>query len=169
MEYRAKIGARINDIDAQEFGEYLRDWIDQNGGLNSLEQFQKLEQEAKKTPLGRKLIWDDKKAATKYRIHQLRMLVGSIECKLVFDGEDHWTRAFRPTSTPVHFSYDNVEEEPELVFIAAYHNIEDILADPHMRKDALRRALERFRWYRGAYGHLKELTAIFDAIDAIEV
>ena len=159
-EYKAAPGAMFNDEEAQELGEFIQQFSDENGGVNPKD----LLAVAKGTILGEQLEWDDVIAANKHRLHEIYTTLGHIEVKVTApDGSEKFYRAFHPIKISVSFADD--EPEPEPIILSVYLPLHDILEDPAKRKQQAQALLNRLRYYRKSNKEFKELSAIWEAID----
>jgi hypothetical protein len=91
--YTAVPGSHINNKDAETFGQF----IDQKFGDNGTTPAQIVKSaEPKRSPIHKYFEWDDSVAAHEYRQTQARLMLRSIQIKLVSPNEDEVvTRAFQ--------------------------------------------------------------------------
>lgn len=162
--FKAAKGAHFTDEQAQRYGEYIAKIADINGGVLPDDLVdQRLDPE-----ISDYFTQDTDEAAYKHWKWQAYNLLGNIN--LLIDTPDgiRETRAFHPVTVIVE-EIRKPKEEPITVVARIYRNKEDILQDPDQRAQIVYDALERFRAMRDRYKELKELSAIFDAIDKVKV
>ncbi len=107
----------------------------------------------KATPLHHEFEWNDKNAARSYRERQAAYLIRHL---VIIREDDDGPEAVR-----AYFSIaeDGYERE--------YLNVDDIMSDPEARARLVEKALREARQWRRRYNDLRELAAVFDAIDGI--
>ena len=93
--------------------------------------------------------WDDTDAAQKYREHQARLLIRAVIIVPPDDNEE--THSF------VNVVYNEAERE--------YRHVIDVLSDDELRERLLASALDELKAFKRKYKQLKELVAVFAAID----
>lgn len=115
--------------------------------------------EAKTHKLHSYFEWRDKVAGSRWREQQARHLIGAI----IVTYEHH-----RPVR-----EYQNVTVETQpgpddgkMEHVRAYVSTEEALADPAMRSQILKRAMDESKSWRNRYASLQELAHVFDVIDA---
>lgn len=97
--------------------------------------------------------WDDTEAAREYRLYQARNLIRVMVTVLPNTAKE--TRAY------VSLVSDRSTD-------GGYRTMADVLSDDARRAELLEMALADMRRWRDKYGELKELAAIFEAIDGLE-
>ena len=100
-------------------------------------------------PLHSEFEWNDAIAGEKYREHQARNIIQQIVV---------YTEKKEPIRKYVHLYSD----EP------TYHPIELVLKQPDMHAQMLANAKRELESFRRKYSQLKELKAVFNAIDELE-
>lgn len=105
-----------------------------------------------RSPLHARFEWDDTEAAEKYRIWQARQLIRV--CVELIPGVS------TPTEVFVSLSEDRLDGR-------GYRVVTDVLRDEDMRAQMLEDALSELEIFRLKYRRLKELVAVFDAIDSV--
>jgi hypothetical protein len=109
-----------------------------------------------KTELHSHFEWDDSKAAEGYRLWQARQVI-SLELTVIpSEKRNVETRLF------VSLSQDRTSE-------GGYRLITNVLEDPDLRKQLIEEALIELKRIQVKYGHLKELTAVFDAVNQVKL
>lgn len=103
-----------------------------------------------------KFTWNVKEASYEYWLWQARQII-------------RLTIRVQPRITPdaptrVYVSLVNDREKPG----GGYRRLLDVLADPAMRRDLMAQALRELEVWRAKYREVKELSAIFDAMDQIK-
>lgn len=99
--------------------------------------------------------WDDTEAAREYRLHQARNLIRVVVTML-------------PNTTKETRAYVSLISDRSNKSGGGYRTMVDVLSDEDRRRELLSMALADMRRWREKYGELKELAAIFDAIDDLE-
>lgn len=142
MVYKFRQGARIK-TDAQIAGVEL-ERLEADGNLTA-----KALVDASRpadAPLHKEFEWDDSKAAESYREMQARHIINSIE---IVREEASPIRAF--------FNLERTESQ--------YHHVDLIMRKEETRKKLLMNALAELKAFERKYSQLKELAAVFEAID----
>lgn len=139
-------------VDAQTAGEYLRKLERENGGLHPAAIVEKSRR--KDALLHDCFEWDDAKAAEGFREVQAREIIRFLVVVEVADGEKTENRAF------VSVSRD--EEE------TSYVSIQCAMNNNNYRNQVLERAMKELVAFKKKYSNLKELSDIFEAIEAAE-
>jgi len=98
--------------------------------------------------------WDDSQAAHSYRIIQARTLIRIMVAPV--EGVEHPVR--------VYVSLMDDRKMPG----GGYRSMEDVMADPELRQQALKTALIEASAFRKRYKELTELAEVFSAIEAVE-
>jgi len=156
--YSWKKGARgISGIDPEIVGARLEGLAAQYGGGARAEDIVADAREDPASPYHDYFEWNDAIAGERYREEQARDLIRHlVVIKSNGDGTpDETVRAFVLISTGE---------------VDSYVGIRTVLSDSRMRSQMLERALKDLRVWRKKYETLRELTALFKAIDVgIEV
>lgn len=103
----------------------------------------------KKSALHGYFEWDDTEAAQKYREHQARLLIRAV-------------RIVSPQTNEAEDIFVNIVDDENK---REYRRLVEVLSDEEMREQLLATALDELKSFRKKYRHLKELAAIFKAID----
>lgn len=111
------------------------------------------------TPLHPCFEWDDYRAAELHREDTARSLIRSV--RVVFEGDEDGVSKADPTPTYVHI---NTEEHG-----SGYVTTRVAMSDAEMKAQVLAEAVAYLRGWRNRYAHLKELAAVVEAIDRIQV
>jgi hypothetical protein len=101
--------------------------------------------------------WNDETAAEAYREVQAREIIRNVVVVKTTneEGQKNITvRAFVPVSTE--------EEQPK-----KYITIDEAMADDEFRQQIVEQALKELVSFKAKYGHLKELSEVFTAIDKL--
>jgi hypothetical protein len=149
-------GSRLNEKQAQRYGEHIQCLEEQHGGVTPKIVLEDAKDAA--SPLHDWFEWNDSVAAERYRITQAAYILRSINVIV----EETETRAFQPVTVTVS---DEVDED------AANHrylSISVVLADEEKRKQLLRDALAQLGWWRKKYKQYSELGDIMVAIENTE-
>lgn len=133
----------ITKSDAQIVGSYIEE-KDLDGSITP--EFLVQIAQPKTSPIHHLFEWDDKKAGEKYRLHQARMILASIE--VIEDGTQ--VKAFYNIST----SDDR-----------KYYSLEAARADENLWENVIESALKEVEYWREKYKTYKELSLISKAID----
>ena len=112
----------------------------------------------KNAPLHGEFTWEQRTAANKWRLHEARRVVQSIE---VVHEESPATRAWE--SVTVVEKNADPEDAPKGKRV--FRSVEDIMADPAQRDELLVQALRDAAAWRKRYAGLQELAQVFQAID----
>lgn len=102
-----------------------------------------------KSPIHPVFEWDDEKAAEEFRLEQARSMLRSIFVKI--SEADELINQY----VNVRFADDD----------RCYVGIQQAVQDPEMRKQLLDQALREIVAWRKRHRQLKELSAVFDAVD----
>ena len=102
-------------------------------------------------PLHNEFEWDDEIAADQFRHIQAGNIIRNLE---VVIEEQEPTRAF-------------VTIERQVAHSSSYEPTAVILSDKDKRKQLLKEALIELSWFKRKYKGLKELAAVFEAIDKV--
>lgn len=102
--------------------------------------------------------WDDKQAATEYRLHQARNLLNAIRVVREEPGMKGKTVRAYATRT--------IKEEQQPAR-RVYSNMEDILGDPDARAELLARVLRQLVNLQREYRAIQEFAVVWRAIDDV--
>ena len=105
---------------------------------------------SKGSPLHSLFEWNDRKAAEQHRLQQARNLIGAIEVSFETSRGTQSVRA-----------YVSLPDGPG----RKYHRTTDAMSDGSLRQMMLQQAMDDAEQYKARYEKLRELTAIFAAID----
>ena len=112
-------------------------------------------------PLTEFFEWSDHKAAESWRLHQARMLLGSVEIRKV-DEPEKTTRLF------VNIVQATVGDDGEEDSRRSYVNTQRALTDPDMRDIVLQRAFHDLEAIKRKYSNLHELAAVWEALEGVK-
>lgn len=104
-----------------------------------------------KSPLHPHYEWDDKKAAQEHRLDQARKMIRSIYI-VIEDRPDY--------QIPAHINIQGDQGATR-----GYFPVEEVMADPAMRAEALRRIWENLSRLRRFYSHIEEFSRVWEAIE----
>jgi hypothetical protein len=161
VEFRAKEGRSLSQEAAEEIGPEIHalmeqsekseltpqgflDWVRSNPGSASHKHFD----------------WDDTIAARRWRVHQARNIINSVEVKII-DNRDpsDFVPAFVNVITPKN-------DEGEAT--RAYSPFEVILNDPDKSQQVVERAFRDFMSWRRRYRRFRHLLPLADVFDATD-
>ena len=108
---------------------------------------------AKRSPLHGLFTWDDTAAAQEWRIHEARNLIRVIVQVLPQTGEE--------TTVYVSLSQDRKNE-------GGYRHVAEVIYDDDLRTDMLATAMDELRALQKKYKKLKELAAVFAALEEVD-
>lgn len=111
------------------------------------------EARAEASPLHGWFDWDDSEAAAKWRLHQARQLVVTVQIE--------WPEAKDPIRAFVSLKSDRESS-------GGYRMAVDVLSDPERRAELLADARSDMLTFRAKYRALSELAAVFEAMEAAE-
>lgn len=149
MKYLAVKGSTLTDAQASVVGRRLAE-IDRRGGRSITPDAVVADARSAESPLHLFFEWDDAAAAEAHRIERARYLIRSVRVVIEKEGREPFTpRAFVRAGTEG----------------AEYKRVQVVLAQPDLREDLLRRALDELRAWRRRYADLKELAEVFAAVD----
>jgi len=153
MVYQIKPGARLNG-DAQKIGEKIEEIRLKAGGYLRPE---KIVAEARRrsSPLHGCFEWDDSKAAEAHRLDTARYILRVIVVRI--------ESADPPVETRAFVVVDQKDEAQ------SFTSIEFAMSRPEHREQILARAKAELDQWRKRYQDLNELSAVFEAIDAVSV
>jgi hypothetical protein len=155
MVYKIRAGFQTKG-DPQVIGDRLENLTEKFGGNLTAEQ---VLADAKKasSPLHQEFEWDDSAAAQSYRLTQARYLIRSIEVV-------HVPYKEQPTKTVSVRAFQNVVVDDEKV----YATTERVMADEDLRTQLLADAKRALQTWKNKYANLKELAAVYAAIDEVQ-
>lgn len=152
-KYQATAGYRLDDKQAQTYGEHLEKLTVKND--NQLEPAIVVKDaKRKRSPLHDYFEWDDSKAAHAHRLERARHLIRSVEVVIKREGKEYQTRAFHS----VIIKRNSHTER-------AYAEVERVMSEPELREQVIGKALQELESWRRRYGELRELGKVFAAID----
>lgn len=108
---------------------------------------------SKSSPLHCCFDWSDSSAAEKWRLHQARNVIRSVE--IVYESGP--VRAYQ--NVTVEYSDDSTQLE--------YRDTEQLMSDPDDRAQVLECALIELRRFRAKYAALNELAKVFEELDKL--
>lgn len=156
-------GSRINEEQAQRYGNFIEEFCDENGGVSP-----ETLVAHRDDPRIADYFWEeDEVAAYKFRLEKAGHLLRVINVKDSKDGNEFVTRAFYPVTVQVIAQTDNEDENEEIVEKRVYRPTISILTIPEQREEVFQDVLKRFREMRDKYKHFKELKEVFEAIDKL--
>lgn len=138
--------------DPSTIGERLEFLKGSNGELHPLDVVNDARSES--SPLHACFEWDDTEAANQYRLSQARYIIRSIE--ITYE---------KPDSTGgecVVVQYANLGDRSDS---KPYQDIRVIMSNKRDRDKYVRMVLRELKTIRDKYKHIKELSAVYDAID----
>ncbi len=124
-EYKARVGARFNNNEAQVIGNTIEKLRDNEGHVTTQEVLDSAR--SKKSPINKYFNWNDTEAAEQYRLHQARELISHVVEIVVVAGEKTEQRSFFSTSIP----------DKGMVYVT----LKDAIGVPDYRRQLLDRAL----------------------------
>jgi hypothetical protein len=148
--YRWRTQHAAGGVSAQVVGETL-ERIKSMGKLTPKNVVE--EARAKESPIHKCFEWNDGRAAERYREHQARMLIGSIEVVV---------KTRTSPAAPVR-AFVNVRNKG----VREYTPIAVAMNNKEMREQLLQRALHDLVSWRERYHTLKELAAVVAAADLV--
>lgn len=154
MKYKARIGAQFGDDKAQIYGEELERIQKKNGGILT-PQIIVEEAKNKKSPIHNYFEWDKDKAHKKFLLHQARMLIGTIEVIVNFNGEEKAIRRY------LNVTSESLGEETTRDYMV----IEKVLSDKELKNQILEQAIAEIDYWKEKYKIYKELSPIFASIE----
>lgn len=153
VEYKWVDGSRIK-LDAQVVGEHLEKMRKEKGAPLSSEDILR-DAERADSPLREYFEWNDRRAATLYRLEQAGYLLRSIAyVEVDEDEEGNEVETCRRR-------YFSIEDH-------AYEDVAVAMESPELRAIVLGRALREFEAFRMKYEDLDELAGLFAAFDRVK-
>lgn len=143
-------------VDAQVVGEELEAITNKHGTLNPHVVVKAAER--KSSPLHKCFTWDDASAADKHRLHEARMLIGSV--MVVTQHVDEPVRAFHSVKVTTSNGDDDTSER-------SYVPLDIALSDDDYRRQILEQAARDLHTWRRKYGELRELHKFFSEAQRI--
>jgi hypothetical protein len=157
-KYDFRVGARISGVEADVAGNFLEKLRKQNDGVVTPPIVVKAAK-PKDSPVHDYFQWNDSIAANEHRLWQARHLLNCIMVKI----EEC------PDKGPVRAFVRIKSQDEDGAKSSTYVGIRDVMRDPEMRQCLLEEARTYFLIGRRTYQELKELVAIFEAIDKVLV
>jgi hypothetical protein len=108
------------------------------------------------SPLHSWFTWDDTEAAHQWRLHQARMMLRVVVQMLPSKHGEETNRIFVSLSPDRQLGG------------GGYKTMVDVLSDDEMRNQLLEDAIEDMKRFRQKYQQLKELSDVFEAMNAVE-
>ena len=127
--YKARIGAKFKNKEAQVIGETIDKLRDKEGHVTPEEILNYAK--SKKSPINKYFNWNDSEAGYQYRLSQARDLVSHIVEMVVIEGEKTEQRSFPNVSVP----------EKGYVYVT----LNDAVSKPDYRRQLLDRALSTLK------------------------
>jgi len=155
QQFTARKGSRITDEQAERYGPHLGALQDAEGVIDPASVVE--DARSLSSPLHDAFQWDDGVAAEKYRLHQARRLLASIEVTIEEDpeaNEPQTVRAFYHVETPEH--------------ARSYVALETVQANKSYRDQVVEDALRRLRLWRDRFDQYSELRPVTQAIAVVE-
>lgn len=149
VEYSVRSGFHIYGS-AQEIGEALEDLRTEDGDLYPKDVVEAARDP--QSPLHGEFEWDDTKAAQKYRLHQARYMIRAINVTYIEKEVEIETYSY--------VSLDGPKDAP-------YTDIRKVMTVEDKRERFIDQALRELRSWRSRYAHFKELSDVYEAIDAV--
>ena len=109
------------------------------------------EASSSRSPLHNWFDWSDNEASEKWRLHQARVLMGKIKVTIMFEGT---TKEYRK------YLNVNVKGEQGRFYVPT----SNILKNPDMKEQVLKKALQEVTYWERAYADYQELEDIFKGI-----
>lgn len=147
-------GAHLLEKEAQVYGEFLYRLSKEKAGTLTAGEVLKAAR-PDDSPIHDCFIWDDSRAAEKYRLEQARYLLRSIEVLVLSDDGERNVRAFFKCEMP-----EGSDEERSI-----YVTAEVVAHDAYFHSQILKRALQEIKAWQGRYRDYSELRQIFGAIE----
>ena len=152
--YKAAKGFPINDDDAQVIGTSL-EVIEKEYGNVTPELVLNVGRSVS-SPLHKFFDWDDEQASEKWRKHQARKLIQSIEVVINYETGESQKAFFNIR--------EDFDENTPLVYV----NIERALSEKELRKQILNNALREITYWKAKYHTYKEFKGIIGAISIVQ-
>ena len=155
--YRFKEAARMRkEVDAQAVGEHIERLQALHGGLVTEDQVVADARDNPTAPTHAVFEWDDSAAAEEYRRVQARHLLRSLVVTII-----------TPKREPVDVCAFVSTPRRNTVNASDYRSLVDVMADPYLRGELLKQALNDLLTLRRKYAELSELSQVFAAIDKL--
>jgi len=145
--YKAREGAPFRDEDAQAIGEF----VEENEGKTTEELLESVRKN-RKCVLYQYIEWDDKKASTLFRLHQVRNIVNHLVIEIEEVGSRVPVRAF--------FS---VQQKPQIVG-NVYVSLDTSFSTEFYRKQIIERAKMELNNWTERYQQYEELSDLITVI-----
>ena len=105
--------------------------------------------------------WNDDAAADKYRLVQASVMIRRWKGSIIRIDQEAKTISFQPVRRVQSPRAERGSGR------SSYVTVEDIMADPELRKDMLQTALKELQSYRRRYSELSELAEVWAALDTV--
>lgn len=155
QKFTARRGSRITAEQAERYGPRLAALQDAEGVIDPASVVEDARRAS--SPLHDAFEWDNDRAAEKYRLHQARRLLASIEVTIEEDSEANepqTVRAFYHVETPEH---------PR-----SYVALETVRANKSYRDQVVEDALRRLRLWRDRFEQYSDFRPVTRAIAVVE-
>lgn len=150
-------GSRPYSVDAQIVGDTIQNIAAKNGGRcepgNLVDAAR-----GEDSPLHPLFTWDDDRAASKWRTHEARKVIGELSVTVVIGGDDVLAPAFISVG---HVIATQSKGE-------GYRPISVVSSDDLFIQEALREATGRIRALKRRYSTIEQLSPLWSALYAIE-
>jgi hypothetical protein len=161
VEFRAKANRKLSHVSAQEVGPEIHSLM-QEADAEQLGAAEYLDwaQEHPESASYKLFNWDDSDAARKWRIHEARNIINSIEIKII---DNRGTEQFVPAFPNVTIRISEGDEATR-----AYTTFERVLGDPEATQRVVDGAMQDFKSWRDRYRTFRNylpLARVYDATD----
>lgn len=109
------------------------------------------------------LSWDDREAAEKWRVTEVRAMCRAVRVRIVDESGEQQSEI--PMFVSVNVAADEGDEEAENSTERVYRRLERVIRDPVSRKELLAEALRQIEYWQERHRALSELAPIFSAIN----
>lgn len=159
MIYTAATGSILSDEKAQRYGERIALLVEEKDGAVTPAEIV-CDAERKVSPLHDFFEWDNKTAATMYRVDQARYLLRSIHVVIKQNDHEQEQRAFYNVVIK-----SEATEEDERVYV----HLDRVLGEEDLRQQVIAQALAKLVTWQAKYKLYKEsvLAPIFAVIDQL--
>jgi hypothetical protein len=161
VEFRAKEGRKLSQVGAEEVGPEIHALIEQNEN-SELTPHEYLDwvRANPESASYRHFTWEDTTAARKWRVHEARNIIGSIEIKIIDDRDEvDFVPAFLNTVV-------KTDDEGEVA--RAYSPFEVIVNDAEKSREVVEKAMRDFISWRRRYRRFRHLLPLADVFDATD-
>jgi hypothetical protein len=149
-----KWGSRTFPVPAQEVGEIVEQLYEANGPTLPPDALWQAAADAPESALYKLFTWDKDAAAIKCWRQESRVIINQLVVVNEQTGEQ----------TPAFYHVRLIEADG---VSEGYAPSYVVLEDDNMRGQALAEAMQSLRGFRRRYQHLRQLSAVFDAIDQL--